>query len=274
MSSELKMPKEIISKIRPVVSILTCVLNAKQDFERTAYCLPVQLPVGFEWIVVDGGSTDGTLELISADPRCTLWVSQPDRGVYDAYNKALGLAQGDYVWYLNAGDWADLSTLMGLVAHAAAALDSQHPQVLCYQVFMEAHGKVWSPEPDLLTDHMSVPTPGVLLPRRALLEMQGFNSGLRIAADYEVLLKLKLMPAVQFTCVSKVLTHYKGDGLSTKLRHLGMLEECGIQARHLPEQVDSVLLKIVRHAVFNISIPKVRFSRWRVALTLARRLLY
>ncbi|GAA4464466.1 glycosyltransferase family 2 protein [Nibrella saemangeumensis] len=88
----------------PLLSIITVTYNAGRFLERTIQS--IGKPTGeVEYIIVDGGSKDNTLNLVRQyEDHVTKWVSEPDRGLYDAMNKGLKLAQGDYVWFMNAGD--------------------------------------------------------------------------------------------------------------------------------------------------------------------------
>lgn len=89
----------------PKVSIITVVLNRKSEFKKTMRSVSGQTYPNIEYIVVDGGSKDGTLDIIkSAGEKICVWISEPDRGIYDAMNKGLKLATGEYVWFMNAGD--------------------------------------------------------------------------------------------------------------------------------------------------------------------------
>ena len=89
----------------PTVSVITVVYNARDLIEGTIDSVLAQTYPHLEYVIVDGASTDGTLELIGryAD-RIDRLVSEPDRGLYDAMNKGLERATGDFVWYINAGD--------------------------------------------------------------------------------------------------------------------------------------------------------------------------
>ena len=89
----------------PVVTIITVVFNARELLEGTMESVFGQSWPHIEYIVVDGGSKDGTADLLRAhEGRISRWVSEPDRGIYDAMNKGLRMATGDFVWFLNAGD--------------------------------------------------------------------------------------------------------------------------------------------------------------------------
>jgi glycosyltransferase involved in cell wall biosynthesis len=90
-------------------SIITVTYNAEKWIERTLESVASQTCKDFEYIVVDGKSTDRTLEIIDeiagqARNDGFIVVSEPDKGLYDAMNKGLRIATGDYVWFLNAGD--------------------------------------------------------------------------------------------------------------------------------------------------------------------------
>ena len=87
------------------VSIITVVLNDRAGFVKTAQSVVEQDYSRLQWIVIDGGSIDGTsAEIANYKNRISLWVSEPDRGLYDAMNKGLHMATGDWVIFMNAGD--------------------------------------------------------------------------------------------------------------------------------------------------------------------------
>lgn len=87
-------------------SIITINLNNRDGLQKTIESVVTQTFKDFEWIVIDGGSTDGSKELIEqyAD-HFAYWVSEPDKGVYNAMNKGIKMAKGDYLQFLNSGDW-------------------------------------------------------------------------------------------------------------------------------------------------------------------------
>ncbi len=87
------------------VSIITVVYNAKSALERTIKSVTKVKYPNLEYIIVDGGSTDGTRSVIESNYLIVdRWISEPDKGIYDAMNKGLSLATGEYVWFMNAGD--------------------------------------------------------------------------------------------------------------------------------------------------------------------------
>ena len=87
------------------VKVVTAVLNDAGHIEQTILSVISQTDIEIEYIIVDGGSKDGTLELIGKyKDKISLLISEPDRGVYDAMNKGIKYSTGDFVYFLNSGD--------------------------------------------------------------------------------------------------------------------------------------------------------------------------
>lgn len=86
------------------LSILTINYNNLDGLKRTIPSILSQTYMGYELIVVDGGSTDGSKEYIQATRRINKWVSEPDKGIYNAMNKAVAMASGEYCLFMNSGD--------------------------------------------------------------------------------------------------------------------------------------------------------------------------
>lgn len=89
----------------PLFSIITPVLNNKEGIIKTINSLKIQEFKDFEHIIIDGGSTDGTLEIIKNEKHVTKWISEKDKGIYDAINKGLNISKGKYINTINSGDY-------------------------------------------------------------------------------------------------------------------------------------------------------------------------
>jgi len=106
----------------PKISILTVVRDGAPTLRRAIESVVRQLDPRFEYIVIDGASTDGSREIIKDyESRLAMWVSEPDRGIYDAMNKALAAARGEWAIFLGSDD----ELLTGLDAAARAMTDRQ-----------------------------------------------------------------------------------------------------------------------------------------------------
>ena len=114
---------------RPTITIITICYNAQATISRTLESIQAQTYTELEYLVIDGASKDATLELVSQlAPRAQVF-SERDHGLYDAMNKGLKRATGDYVWYINAGDaLPSPTTVEELVADAFAG--GQMPDVV------------------------------------------------------------------------------------------------------------------------------------------------
>lgn len=89
----------------PIISIITVVYNAYSTLEATIKSVVSQKKELFEYWIIDGGSTDGSVEIIQKyEHQLAGWVSEPDRGIYDAMNKGIDRAQGDWIYFLGADD--------------------------------------------------------------------------------------------------------------------------------------------------------------------------
>lgn len=107
---------------KPVVTVITVCRNALQDLLRTEASVRGQTCAEMEWIIVDGGSDDGTREhLQSLGESWVKWISEPDEGIYDAMNKGICMAGGEWLWFLNAGDVFHDGTVIGQVLKARPA---------------------------------------------------------------------------------------------------------------------------------------------------------
>lgn len=85
-------------------SIITITYNASEHLEKTIQSVLNQSDDLIQYLIIDGGSTDGTIDIIKKYEAELQWISEPDKGLYDAMNKGLSLANEDYVWFINAGD--------------------------------------------------------------------------------------------------------------------------------------------------------------------------
>jgi glycosyltransferase involved in cell wall biosynthesis len=89
----------------PVITVITVTYNAEKSLENTILSVINQSFNNIEYIIVDGGSTDGTFDIIRKyEERISFWISEPDEGIYDAMNKGIRLANGIWINFMNSGD--------------------------------------------------------------------------------------------------------------------------------------------------------------------------
>src|SRR5450631_4719938 len=101
---------------KPLVSVITSIFNNVSLLSRTIESVRSQCGVQIEYIVIDGGSTDGTLDVIRKyEPQIDYWVSEPDMGIYDAWNKGILASHGEWIAFLGAGDVYNPGALSAIV---------------------------------------------------------------------------------------------------------------------------------------------------------------
>jgi glycosyltransferase involved in cell wall biosynthesis len=98
------------------VSIVTVVLNDEKNIKKTINSVLNQTYLNIEYIVIDGGSTDGTLDVIEKyNDKINYWISEKDGGIYDAMNKGILQSSGDVIGIINSGDSYNLNTIQLVV---------------------------------------------------------------------------------------------------------------------------------------------------------------
>ena len=102
---------------KPLISIITVNLNNLEGLKKTMTSVLEQSSNEYEYIIIDGGSTDGSREFIQIhDHKIQHWVSEPDKGIYNAMNKGIKAASGEYLLFLNSGDWLHNKNILSRVS--------------------------------------------------------------------------------------------------------------------------------------------------------------
>jgi glycosyltransferase involved in cell wall biosynthesis len=178
----------------PLVSIITVALNAATTIERTIRSVQTQSVGGIEHVLVDGGSTDGTLDIIRRLARSRdFWISERDRGISDAFDKGLAMARGRYLLILNADDWLSPDQIeRSLAALDRTGADFAFGDLIFYEDDRPFFMSVGDPGYARAL-HRRMPTVGhpTLLAARSCFERAGlFDLAYRNAMDYDWLVRI------------------------------------------------------------------------------------
>lgn len=203
------------------VSIITAVRNGERDIKATLESVAAQEHANIEHIVVDGASTDGTVEAVrsAARPVARL-LSEPDQGVYDAFNKGLRLATGEIVGYLNAGDTycapdavhriagrferSDVEATFGDVLIVDPA---DHTRVL-------RHYRSASFSPRRLAWGFMPAHPTLFIRRTTYARVGGYDASYRIAGDFDLCVRLFAQARIRYAYIPQALVRMPRGGLS------------------------------------------------------------
>ena len=227
-----------MDKLQPNFSIITVTFNEESFLERTILSVLDQTYPRVEYIVVDGASKDGTLAIIERyDKRISRWISEPDKGLYDAMNKGMKMATGDYLCFLNAGDmFYEPETLQKMVDSIQS--QSELPDVLYgHTVLVDESGhfkRMRRLEPPEELNWKSF--------RQGMLVChQAFFAKRIIAVDYDLSFRYS---ADQDWCIR---TMKKADNLfNTHLTLIRYLEE-GMSTRNRKESLKERFQIMVKH---------------------------
>ena len=221
---------------RPLVSIVTVVWNGAATLERTIQSVLAQTYANIEYIIVDGASTDGTVDIIRRyEDRVARWVSEKDRGIYDAMNKGIALCTGEWVGLINADDWYEPDTVQCVMDAAKG-----------HQGVNIVHGDIWIHYPNGAKKLKHAKPNGFLLKywemvlnhpsffvRRDYYGTHPFDAQMRVSGDHQWTLRAWLEDPRQFIHVSRPLANFSAGGASMVLPLGKALREGEAMCRNL-----------------------------------------
>jgi len=197
---------------RPKISIITIVKNEAANLEKTIESVISQNFDDYEYIIIDGGSTDGTLEIIKKHyDVIDLWISEPDRGISDAFNKGIALSKGEYIQLLNAGDTFIDSDVLQLVNRFC-----DMPVITgyaCHEASKVPDGLLQNSDPLRIKSMISHQASFV---RRDVYERVGlYNLNFKIRMDYEFW--MRALADYEFKFLERFLVDFKAGASMAQL---------------------------------------------------------
>lgn len=224
---------------RPPVSVITVVFNDAKHLRRAIESVLGQSYRPIEYIVVDGGSTDGTVEILrELDARLDYWVSEPDRGIYDAMNKGISCATGEIIGILNSDDWFEPEAVRRSV-DALQASGAGYSYGSAWMV--DAAGArvgVARPVPSgqfagRVTAETPLPHPTMFV-RRAVYDRCGrFDGSLKLAGDFELIARFHRL-GVKGVEVPATLVNFQLGGASNDPLILREMREVALRSGEPP----------------------------------------
>lgn len=220
------------------LSIITINYNNCKGLKKTIDSVVSQTFRDFEWIVIDGGSTDGSRELLEQyAEQFAYWVSEPDKGIYNAMNKGIKVAQGEYLQFLNSGDWlCDETALERCFAHKFSA-DFAYGN-LYFALDGKEVGRCFQPKEltfRVLLESTILHSPTFI--RRKIIANELYDENLRIVSDWKFFLRQALRNRT-FEYIDEFVTFFDKTGISTINKELDRIE----REKVLREEVSSLIV--------------------------------
>jgi glycosyltransferase involved in cell wall biosynthesis len=243
----------------PLISIITVVYNGSKTLEQTIQSVINQSYKNIEYIIIDGGSTDGTIDIIKKyEKNIVHWSSEPDKGLYDAMNKGIALAKGELIGMINSDDWYELDAVKIIV-------DSyiENPQKRIF------HGDRFDIDNDgnkrkyrfnqskfkFKYFSMTFNHPSMFI-HRDIYKVAKYNIDFKSIADYEFVLKAFLKNSDVFCYIPLTYVNYRLDGISAQQSLISEIKE-GARARlnaglKYHQVFIFIILKFVRSFLRNV----------------------
>ena len=217
-----------VSKKNPLITIITVVFNNKKFLEKTIKSVLGQNYQNIEYIIIDGGSTDGTLNIIKKyNKRINFWVSENDKGIYDAFNKGLKHATGDLIGFVNSDDillknackylvkyyntYKDADFFFGSVKKHWGILYGYKPWKISY---------TWG----FYTSHST----GFFIKKKLIKTVGLYNTKYKYSADYDYFYRMIVTKKLKGVASNKneIFGIFRRGGFSSQINFLDHLFEC------------------------------------------------
>lgn len=202
------------------ISIITVCYNSAGTLEKTILSVSNQNYKNIEYIIVDGSSKDNTLEILKMhENKISKWISEPDKGLYDAMNKGIALATGDLIGILNSDDTFNSTTVIEEIVdfHQKNTIDASVGNIIQHKVSGKIvrfyTSKNWIPEK--LKIGFMPPHPSIFFKRELFSEFGYYDLGFKIAADYELITRFFLKNNISWKFSSITTTAMLVGGISS-----------------------------------------------------------
>lgn len=212
----------------PLVSIITVVYNGGKTIEKTIRSVLCQTYTHIEYIIIDGGSTDGTLEIIKKyECNISIIISEPDNGLYDAMNKGIRLANGELIGMINSDDWYEKDAVsivvdsflnypfkdifhanrFNILADDSRALIKFNPSIFKFKFI-----------------GMTYHHPSMFVTNREYRKHL-YNTKLSVLSDYQFVLEAYYTDSDKFQYIDSAYVNYRIDGISSQIKLKNRLRE-------------------------------------------------
>ena len=205
-------------KISYKVTVVTVVFNDVAHVESTMLSVIEQTYKNVEYIIIDGKSNDGTTSLIKQySDRIATWISEPDKGIYDAMNKGVRLATGDIIGILNSDDvYADEKVLEAIANRFMATnCDATYSNLLFKDEELKQTKRVWIAGKGSLKTGWHPPHPTLYIRSDVFRRVGEFKLKYTIAADFDFMVRMMKLLNLRLSYIDKVLIYMRIGGAST-----------------------------------------------------------
>lgn len=241
------------------VSVITVCFNAEKTIEQTIKSVLQQTYKNIEYIIIDGNSQDKTVDIIKKyQDSIAYWISENDSGIYDAMNKGIRVSTGDIIGIINSDDWYDLNAIENVVnIFINEKADVVYgDMILLYENGFRKRNK--TEELESLAYKMSISHPTTFVNRNIYIKYGLFDTHYRIAADYDLMLRLYHNGVVMKSC-SEVIAYFRMSGVSNTNIAQCAEETRRISLEYLADEDEKRYLPII-NSIYQRKMEKVHIQ--------------
>lgn len=262
-------------KKEPLISVITVVYNGVNTIEDTFKSVFNQSYNNIEYIVIDGCSTDGTIEIIKkyAD-QIALWISEPDKGLYDAMNKGISMANGELIGMINSDDWYELNTIEKVVKSFKLKPHKSifHGDLKIYEENGDTMIKKFNPSLFKMKNYGVTYNHPTFFVSPDIYKDYKYNHNLISVADIQFILEILLNKKDAFEYIPYVLANFRKGGISSQQTTLSSIKSGYIARKNAGfgtfENTFSLFIKLVYHTTTKfISVKKYHQIKKKIKYT-------
>lgn len=258
---------------KPKISIITATYNAADTLEQTIVSVINQTYSNKEYIIIDGGSTDGTIDIIKKyEDKISYWVSESDKGIYEAFNKGVRVATGDYIEFIGADDcFCDCD----VISRVAEKIEDTVDILSCCQYAVEEHTGYQKEYTNFLARNRATYSGGMvphgsMFVKKEILEKYPFDESYKIAGDYKFFLLAYYDTSIKIKYTDIFVLFFSANGASADEE---VYEENHriVQELHLPKSFvcdnRSVWRKVLRETLIRMGcFSKIKYLKDKMTL--------
>ena len=211
--------------MNPKISIITISYNNKEGLEKTLKSVTSQDYKDFEYIVIDGGSNDGSKEILEKySDKINYWVSEPDKGIYNAMNKGIEAANGEYLLFLNSGDFLYSNTILEEISHLLKEKDIIYGNL---EYFNDNKTWIYNSAEKLTFKHFindTIPHPAAFIKKEIITKLGNYDENLKIVSDWKFFLLAICKEQVSYKKIDYIISKYDFTGISSNSNSFDLIK--------------------------------------------------
>jgi glycosyltransferase involved in cell wall biosynthesis len=243
----------------PLISVITAVYNGEHYITSCIQNIANQTYKNIEHVIVDGGSTDTTLDIIKAhDKQIDCWISESDNGIGDAMNKGIALAKGDFVIFIHSDDYfSTVTAVEEMVKHIDSNTDILLADVLFGEELKLVKARNFS---KLINFKLGFCHQGSVCRRSLFTDIGNFDESFKLTMDYDFFLRA-YRRGIRSQSYQQALSVMRDTGVSSQLDWPSLVERFNEEKRVHKKNCDSAFKKIVYAIYWALYMPYRKFKK-------------